>query len=169
MKVYLDPRIEKQMQALPRAGRKGVLAADKAREAIDRVRCGTTDPAEIGSLTKHGELRIRGVMKYDLGSGYRLITFRQDKDLFLLFVGNHDECHRWIENNRDLTVDQIVERCIRIHVRNDFADAAWPGENDETLADTEERDPLPELSEKDLRCIFCGLVGRFDSPSTYRR
>jgi hypothetical protein len=169
MKVYLDPRFEKQMLALPRAGKKGALAADKAQAVIDRLRGGTRTPAEIGSLTKHGEMRIRGVMKYDLGSGYRLITFRQEKDLFLLYVGNHDECHRWIENNRDLTVEQIKERCIRLHVKSDNPDDALQEENDEAVTDPEEVDPLLELTEKDLRCIFCGLVESVAAPTTYRR
>lgn len=52
------------------------------------------------NFTRNGEDRIKGCRKVDLGGGYRLGTLKQGKDLYLLFVGTHDECGRWVENNR---------------------------------------------------------------------
>jgi hypothetical protein len=154
--LRLDPKIEKRLEVLRRSGRKAALAADKAEKIITRLKTGGVFPDQVGSVTKHGELRIKGVMKYDLGSGYRLITFRHDLSLYMLYVGSHDECHRWIENNRELTVDQVRERCAELPVIDNGN--AIQGEQVADLSEEEDFDPLAEISENDLRRIFCGLV-----------
>jgi hypothetical protein len=155
--VCVDPKIEKILQTLRRCGKKAALAALQAEAIIARMRSGDLVPARVGAVTKHGEQRIKGVMKYDLGSGYRLVTFKHVDCLFLLYVGTHDDCNRWIENNRDLTVAQIEERCtvLAVHGANAVVDTALHG----SVGDEEEYDPFTPLSERDLRRVFCGLVG----------
>jgi hypothetical protein len=115
-------------------------------------------PTQAGTVTKHGELRIKGVIKYDLGSGYRLVTLKQDGLFFLLFVGSHDDCHRWIENNRELSIEQCVQRCAVLPIRNAGSDARMNDETLQILLDDEDDNPLDRASEQDLRRIFCGLV-----------
>lgn len=157
--IHLDPKIEKRLDVLRRSGKKAAIAAAKAGKIISRLETGRAIPDQAGSVTKHGELRIKRVKKYDLGSGYRLITFKHEDCLYLLYVGTHDECHRWIENNRELTVDQIRERCTEIPVIDNGNDIQE--EEVEEVADLSEEegfDPLAAISEKDLRRIFCGLV-----------
>ena len=156
--IHLDPRIHKCLEMLRRSGKKAALAADKVEEIIVRLRNGGVIPDRVGTVTKHGELRIKGVMKYDLGSGYRLITYKQGHRFFLLYAGSHDDCHRWIENNRELTVAQIEERCtgLSIHGAKNTIDTAEP----ECVGDEEEYDPFKQISERDLRRVFCGLVGQ---------
>lgn len=156
--IYLDPRIFKKLDLLRRSGKKALLAATKTEEIVSRLQRGGIIPDKVGTVTKHGELRIKGVMKYDLGSGYRLITFKQGSLLFLLYVGTHDDCHRWIENNRELTVEQVEERCIDLP-----ACECDDGSDDyqllSLLDDEEEYDPLSDVSERELRAVFSGLVG----------
>lgn len=155
--VHLDPKISKNLELLRRSGKKAALAAAKAEEILQRMQQGSLVPDRIGTITKHGELRIKGVMKYDLGSGYRLVTFKHGHRLFLLHVGTHDDCHRWIENNRELTVDQIRERCSELPIHRPeglqarITEIAIPEEDD--------FDPLSTATERDLRQVFCGLVG----------
>jgi hypothetical protein len=155
--IHLDPRVDKRLELLRRSGKKAALAADKAQEIIERFCSGGVIPDRVGTVTKHGELRIKGVMKYDLGSGYRLITYKQGHRFFLLYVGSHDDCHRWIENNRELTVAQIEERCtvLAIHGANVVVDTGQL----ESVGDEKEYDPFTPISERDLRRVFCGLVG----------
>lgn len=156
--IHLDPRVEKRLETLRRSGKKAALAADKAEEIISRLQSGGVIPDKVGTVTKHGELRIKGVMKYDLGSGYRLVTYKNGDELFLLYVGTHDDCHRWIENNRELTVDQIEERCILLPIMKGAADAC--PEKTVEIDEDDEFDPLSHATEKDLRQVFCGLVER---------
>lgn len=155
--IHLDPRVDKRLEMLRRSGKKAALAADRAEEIIARLRSGGVIPDRVGTVTKHGELRIKGVMKYDLGSGYRLVTFKHDNRLFLLYVGTHDDCHRWIENNRDLTVAQIQERCSMLPI--DTADKSDNAIICESICEEEDFDLLAKISERDLRRVFCGLVG----------
>jgi hypothetical protein len=154
-RIYLDSRIHKRLELLRRSGKKAALAADKVEEIITRLQAGEDLPAQAGTVTKHGELRIKGVMKYDLGSGYRLVALKQDGRFFLLFVGSHDDCHRWIENNRELSIDQIELRCATLPFQISCLDMDM---NEKITELIEDDDPLDQVSEKDLRRIFCGLV-----------
>ena len=160
--IYLDPDIHKSLDLLQRSDKKAALAATKAGEIIGRLQSGQNRLIEAGTVTKHGEARIKGVVKYDLGSGYRLITFKQGDTLYLLFVGNHDDCHRWIENNRELNrqaiIEQIRQRCI-LPVENSGCRPS-PSFRDElpVLLNETEEDSLPDIAEGELRRVFCGLV-----------
>jgi hypothetical protein len=156
--VYLYPRFEKQMRMLRRAGKKAALAAVQVDEIIGNLWSGKTTAAEIGPVTKHGELRIRGCIKYDLGSGYRLLTFKQGPDLYLLYVGSHDECDRWIENNRDLSLEMIQRRSqyVRVTLPND---GQRQGDEENVAAMLEENELyLPDLDDRYLRVVFRGLI-----------
>jgi hypothetical protein len=156
--VYLDPKFEKQMRMLRRAGKKAALAADKADSIIAGLRVGESLPEDIGSMTKHGEQRIRGLIKYDLGSGYRLVTYRQGFRIYLLYVGTHDVCHRWIENNRELAIDQVRKRCTKLMVESAEMTSDMAEDAPAALAAEEDYDPLENLSETELRQVFRGLV-----------
>ena len=157
-RIYLDSRIRKRLELLRRSGKKAALAAGKVEEIITRLQSGEDPPAQAGSVTKHGELRIKGVMKYDLGSGYRLVAMKQDGRFFLLFVGSHDDCHRWIENNRELSMDQLEPRCAALPVQTGRLNEDMACETARFMMDDYDDDPLDRVSEQDLRRIFCGLV-----------
>ena len=159
-KVYIDPRLEKSLQALRRAGKKAGLAADQAEQIVARF-CDGQRILQAGAVTKNGEMRIKGVIKYDLGSGYRLITFRYRRRLYLLYAGSHDDCHRWIENNRELalTIEAIRERCRRIVVPRRPPSDARTTSDDQSDAGIEGAPPEPEYDQRMLREVFAGLCG----------
>ena len=156
-RVHLDPKINKGLELLRRSGKKASLAAAKAEEIISRLQHERIIPDQAGSITKHGELRIKGVMKYDLGSGYRLITYKNGGRLFLLYVGSHDDCHRWIENNRELTADQVFDRCSKLPACPAQSRHARLANNH--VSEEEDFDPLADATEQELRQVFCGLTG----------
>ncbi len=163
--VHLDPKFFKCLAALRKAGKKGDIAAQKADEIIERLsRQGFVMPAEIGTVTKYGELRLKHCIKYDLGNGYRLITIKQGRDLFVLYVGTHDECHRWVENNRELRLELVRGRCATITVAQETSTGeTFAFEIDSTATADDPADPLEllirQLSDRELRMIFCGLAG----------
>jgi hypothetical protein len=156
--LYLDTKVLKQFEGLRRSGKKAALAADRAEAIIAGLKTRGRMPDTAATPTRYGELRIKGVRKYDLGSGYRLITFRQGQRLYLLFAGSHDSCDRWLENNRELPLDLIEARCrryrIRVGVKAAVTSVRWQPEPRE-----ESDDPLTAVDDSDLRRIFCGLTG----------
>ncbi len=156
--LYLDAKLDKQLQALGRSDKKAVLAAEKANEIVGKLQAGSLPLAEAGATTKRGEQRIKGCIKYDLGSGYRLVTLKQGRELFLLYVGSHDSCHRWIENNRELSVADVRRRSRRIRVdkQHTLAECTDP---DNKPMDWKETDHFSqELDDRQLRTLFRGLI-----------
>jgi hypothetical protein len=113
---------------------------------------------EAGSLTSWGEKRVAGCGKFDLGGGYRLIFSRRGGTVVPHFIGNHEECHRWLMANRGL--DLRPDRRAKPMGRGSFV-------GDE---DTEEAYPpspaIPEisLSDRELRRMFAGLCQVGETP-----
>jgi len=70
----------------------------KVRQVLDRLH----DPNPFLGLaaTNHGETRIKHCVKYDLGDGWRLITRQDAKSCAFLFMGDHEDCDRWLDNRR---------------------------------------------------------------------
>ncbi len=162
--VYLDPRFEKQMRLLRRAGKKASLAAGQADAIIDQLRAGRSTIAQAGTITRHGELRIKGCIKYDLGGGYRLVTLKRDQGLFILYIGTHDDCNRWIENNRDLPIEMIQQRSQMVSAVSPCNDRKCSDPQPFDL-DLDDGDFTEELDDRHLRIIFSGLVQSNRTPS----
>ena len=72
-------------------------------------------------------------------------------------MGTHDECDRWIENNREhMPLEIIAERCNT--VKRSLRDKTRPeGQSRQSDIESEE-DWIPPLTDHDLRIIFSGLV-----------
>lgn len=156
-RIHLDPKLEKHLAALRKGGRRKNLVADRVVTIIDEVKRGQLPPEEVVAFTRNGEGRIRGCRKYDLGAGYRLITLKQGDDLYLLFVGTHDECDRWVENNRlHLPLELIAERCRTIS--RSVPDKIPSSKSDLPNRQEPEEDWIPPLSDRDLRLVFSGLL-----------
>ena len=56
------------------------------------------------TLTNHGETRIKKCIKYDLTGYARLITIQDSGIVLFCFAGTHDDCDRWLEQNRGFTL-----------------------------------------------------------------
>jgi len=119
---------------------------------------GRNNSNEIGKVTRHGELRIKNCIKYDLGAGYRLICIKQGCQLVLLYVGTHDDCDRWLNSNRGL--HHIINR--ESHkissVREIAPEVPLPQEEPEPEIDYDELF-LQKIDDRSLRWVFRGLRG----------
>jgi hypothetical protein len=94
------------VKAMKRAGGRKSKAADQVLAMRGSVTL-FENPFESLRKTKHGESRITGCVKYDLQEFCRLITVAGNGCIFLLFVGDHDEAHAWLEKNRGLTLGGV--------------------------------------------------------------
>jgi len=155
--VYRDPRFDKQLETIRKAGKKGVIAAKEADEIINRLIQGWESTTEIGVMTKSGEYRIKKCTKYDLGCGYRLITVLDGDCLFVTYIGTHDECNLWLEKNKFLQPRADKSRGKIFMVQKPVADipSIKPQE-----AETEDEPFLQPIEERYLRKIFSGLLSR---------
>jgi hypothetical protein len=156
--VYLDPKLNKQISSLRESGKKAALVAKKVELMLSRIRTGVLAPEEVGKPTRYGEYRLRGCLKYDLGSGYRLVTLRRGVDLFVLFVGSHDDCHRWIENNRELALFDIRQRSQRYLIRPVNGNGHTDSMKHQDFVRKENDDLETELDDRQLRILFRGLI-----------
>ncbi len=75
----------------------------KLHDLIGAVGIVGADAFKSFKTTKHGESRIKGCVKYDLGDAFRLITVQSNRIIWLLFCGSHDECDKWLNRNSGLT------------------------------------------------------------------
>jgi hypothetical protein len=82
-------------------GRQGAMAASQYLEIIECIRQAKWRSNVINcKRTKNGEYRLKNCVKYDLGHGYRLVTVKDGHNLFITFVGSHDQTDRWIDTHR---------------------------------------------------------------------
>ena len=152
--VHRDSRFDKQMESLQRAGKKAALAAKEADKIIVRLINGAT-PDQVGVWTTQRDDRIDHCIKYNLGSGYRLITSRHEDHLFVLYIGTHDECHRWLKNNKGWQADFCKKQGESLPVSHITLEDT---EHFETEFE-EDEDPPDTVDEKDLRVVFRALCG----------
>jgi hypothetical protein len=101
--IHSNPRFEKRLNDLRKSERFAIAAAKRADKIINNlIQMGTASIVETGRLSRYGEARIPNCVKYDLGRGYRLVSVKKGDHLFLLYIGTHDDCHRWIEDNKGI-------------------------------------------------------------------
>jgi hypothetical protein len=152
--IQRTPRLNKCLDSLFKSGGKAAGAARRAEEIIESLQNEADAANQLRNrLTKHGELRIDRCIKYDLGGAYRLVGVRNGRSLVFSFAGTHDDCDRWIENNRG-------------HVPPIKPDAAPPppeAKTDESPGETLESQPdydtllMERIDEKVLRKVFSGI------------
>jgi len=157
--IHLTHRFEKQLSAMRRSEKMAVSASRKADAIINRLVANGHSPLhEAGKLSPHGECRIRHAVKFDIGKGYRMLGVKKDENLYLLFVGSHDTCAAWIENNRGLENPGELNRIRTLKV-------ALPRKNKSVKpADSPEPDYdellHARITEHDLHVVFQGLRDR---------
>ena len=158
--VHVSAKVERRVENLRQSGKAGNVLARKVTNIISRLTSGAVpDHGEtIVNYTKYGEKRIKNCRKYDLGCGYRLITLQRGEKFFIPFLGTHDECRRWLENNsrlKEFTVGKGKTVCISQRKQS----PALPLDEDTASIQTNADDEaMLNLSDRDLRRVFCGLV-----------
>jgi len=154
--IHPHPKFDKQLNALKRGDRKAARAAETGERLVDALGRGLTTTEGVAAPTRSGEWRVKGCRKYDLGSGYRLVTILRDRRLYVVCIGTHDECDRWLETNRDWEPEFSSKRLVARRVRKpDMVNRPHP----KTRPANEIDDPLPPIDQKMLREIFSGLCG----------
>jgi hypothetical protein len=157
--LFVSSKVKSRIAALEKAGKAGKTLAQKATGIIDSLASGgvRNHMDTVESYTKYGEKRIKNCRKFDLGCGYRLITLQRGKTVFIPFLGSHDECQRWLENNSRLKAFHTGKGKI-IHIEGRNAPLTNP-KNVENMDMDEDGDGLLQnLTDEDLRTVFNGLV-----------
>lgn len=99
--LHYSRTIEKQLKVFRRSGQSGSLAAEQYQMLVNLIRQGELLSESVYTKrTKHGEYRLSNCVKYDLGNGYRMVTIRVGQDLFIPFIGSHDETDKWLDRRK---------------------------------------------------------------------
>ena len=165
-KIYIYTRVEKELERLKGQENTPGFAAEKAHQIICSLAGGET-LGNAGKLSRKGEARIRNCLKYDLGKGHRLVCVKEKNNIYVLFIGNHDSCHTWLDKHRSLNIKNIMEQMLPFGGRSFPARAVRSPHritpetgrmNDPWGGASEKAEALPTVSQKDLRIVFQGIV-----------
>ena len=160
--IYQTPYLDRQLDKLRKSDKKGKRVARQIDTIID-ILSSCSDPCQElkHKQTRYGELRLSNCRKYDLGSGYRLITVWDEGCVIFAFAGSHDECHLWLEKQKDTVSNAlslkasctlITARCCRPR-----HDEHSPQADTVFETDLYEEDLLQRLDDKTMRYISRGL------------
>jgi hypothetical protein len=167
--IHLERRFEKELEALWKRGEKGATAAQKVNELLAALtQNGPPDLKKVWKLTGWGEKRIEGCLKYDLGDGFRTICFRRGETLFVSYIGDHDECQKYLDHfsGRHNWVAKGNGTTILVQLTGTSEDPEIAA-SDADLDDDIDDFLLDQIDDKTLRKIFGGLVknGKPSNPS----
>ena len=88
-----------------------------------------------------------------------MIIVKEDNRMFFLFIGTHDECDLWLENNKNLpkNLTEFKNETFTVQnkrSKNNTANEISPLENED-----EDESLSEDIDDNILRQIFCGLAG----------
>ena len=157
-RTYCSQLFDRQLRALRRTDKRGAAAAERAERLIKKIAGGDLSDEElISKQTKNGELRLNNCKKYDLGSGYRLISWLGNIGLCFIFIGSHDDCDRWLDNRRGEELNLSAEQLRPVQKnRKQVPMTNLPSELEQAEAEYEAYlDSM--LDEETLHYLFRGL------------
>jgi hypothetical protein len=158
--MHRKAQFTKYLQKLRLAGGRSAFAAERAVAIIATLSSAPGLSERVNRLTKFGERRIEGCQKYDLGSGYRLVYVKEAVHYVFLFVGTHDDCDRWLTNNKylqDLQLDRLEDDAWCVSEPTAY-DPAAPSPQAESQMDYDDI-LMQTIDEQTLRRVFHGLCG----------
>lgn len=155
LEIHQTNRFAKRLVAMAKAGKNERIVAERAQRIIADLQTNPLHEEAECKRTRHGELRLNDCRKYDLSCGFRLIALKRERRLIFSYIGSHDDCQRWIENNRDHQ-DEIESAplppvCVE-KTRDSIAGTRVEPDTDEY----EER-LMTKIDDRLLREIFAGL------------
>lgn len=168
LEIHQTRALRKQFQAMYRGGKKERAIIERAETLIRRLQANPLDEQAACRRTYNGELRLRDCRKYNLSCGFRLISLKRDNRLIFTYIGSHDDCQKWIENNRDFQ-DDIESQPIPLipsipschqgdEARQEAGDLlSEEQEQARDEVDAYEEELMNHLDEYVLREIFSGL------------
>jgi hypothetical protein len=156
--IHREKRFDKELEFLKTQGDKGRLAVRRAEEILSKLTVqGWTDLKHVAKLSFHGEHRVDGCIKYDIGSGFRMICFKRGENLYFSYVGTHDDCHRWLNRNRDRHNQVGKREAVTVMAET----VEWEKNPAEEIHSEEleyEDLLLARINDQILRRIFSGLI-----------
>lgn len=150
--LHIHPKVAKTLDQMKSLDNAPKIAAQRAESIIGALIKGVR-PARAGRLSISRDARIRNVFKFNLGKGFRLVSIKDEKDIYILFVGSHDRCDTWLTANSKKKPHQ-TEVALDSYCIGTEASAYSSGPGNRTA----EPDDLPGISQEDLRRVFSGLV-----------
>ncbi|MCI5142923.1 MAG: hypothetical protein D3909_14575 [Candidatus Electrothrix sp. ATG1] len=155
LEIHQTRAFRKQFQAMQKAGKKERTIAERAEEIIHRLQTDPLDEKVTCRRTHKGELRLRDCRKYNLSCGFRLISLKRENRLIFTCIGTHDDCQKWIENNRYFQ-DEIESQPLPPIQQGSQIDN--DAEAEELLeGDEYEEQIMGQVDDHVLREIFAGL------------
>jgi hypothetical protein len=152
--VHVYPKLERQRLALKRRSNAPAIAAERARLIIDRLIQGKS-PANAGLMRPRTDKRLKNSLKFNLGSGFRLICIREKRIIHVMFAGDHNSTDAWLDHHlsgkpQDTTLPMGVFNVDRPYAARTV--------RNQTKASSQNPDHFPdEISQEDLRRVFRGL------------
>ncbi len=152
IQVNVHPKVERQLTALEKQAKNPSIVAARARRIIGALIRGMP-LASAGLLKRKTDKRVKNCLKFDLGLGYRLVCIKEEKIIFVLFVGDHDNCDNWLDNH-----SRKKPHKPELEMHSHTVENA-PSEN-RLFAVVSFDDPcFCHIAQKDLRRVFKGLIG----------
>ena len=160
--IKISVKVKDRIDELNQSGKIGKVIASKALNIIENIKSGAIPEyrEQVGTCTKYGEKRIKNCYKFDFGSGYRMITLHNSNSgtIFIPFLGTHDECQRWLENNSRLKKVGAGKGTLLEISRKQPSSAGPAVAVSADIQEEAEEELQLELSDRDLRFVFRGLV-----------
>lgn len=158
--LHISAEVQSRINSLKKSGKAGIALSQKATRVIEGLASGAARRRmnAIGSLTKYGEKRIKKCRKYDLGNGFRLITLQRGLKVLIQFLGTHDECQRWLENNSRLKEVAAEKGALFQVFHKNQPPSQMENIDPADIRQDAEDEKRIQLSDQDLRRVFCGLV-----------
>jgi hypothetical protein len=158
--VHREIQFNKLLSNLRKAGGKAAQAAVLAEHIMEKLAAAESGlrPSHVHRLTRHGEARIEGCGKFDLGSGYRLVHLKKGDHLFFSYIGTHDDCDHWIKSNRGLQPEHNAG-IPRLPVREKCGESGDTEENEYEVEPDCDDLLMERIDDRTLRRIFRGLCG----------
>ncbi len=156
LEIHHTRLFTKRLAYMAKTGKIERIVADRARQIIADLQINPRHEEAECKRTHNGELRLNDCRKYDLSCGFRLVALKRGRRLIFTYIGSHDDCQRWIENNRDYQDDIEVTQVPLISGAEDSrqSEAVIGTELDN---DKYEELLMGEIDERVLREIFSGL------------
>ena len=156
-KIHIHHQVSRQLAAVAECNNRTAIASARAKEIIEILKQGVP-LSSSGHAKPKTDRRLKNSIKFDLGSGFRLICIRRKAAIHVMFLGDHDCCDTWLtQHGRKKPYKKGTDV---FFIRPDAPaplPAALAGRDERACQ--EEETGLPEISQKDLRRVFKGLVG----------
>jgi hypothetical protein len=156
--IHREKRFDRELELLRSQGEKARVAAKRAEELIAKLtQKGWTDLKHVAKLADHGEHRLDGCIKYDIGGGFRLVCFKRGDHLYFSYVGTHDDCHRWLNQSKNRPHLVGKREAVTTVVEKKKPEKIQIQEAPEEEWDYDDR-LKEQINDQILRKVFSGLV-----------